>query len=149
MGVAVNLHEPNKELMDIKIILLLVVTGIGILNTIYLSYNALAGKDVACYFFPDEWCKKVQYSPHSKTFGVKNPYLGFFMLVTILILTILYLQGSVPFWIIFAIITFGLLFSAYFSYVQRYILKAYCTWCVLSALVFLGLFIIAALIFFN
>ena len=46
--------------MDFKIVLLLVVTGIGILNTIYLSYNALAGKDVACFFFPPEWCKKVQ-----------------------------------------------------------------------------------------
>ena len=132
--------------MDIKIVLLLVVTGIGILNTIYLSYNALAGKDVACFFFPPEWCKKVQYSSYSKTFGVKNPYLGFFMLLTILILTIFYLNGAVPFWLIFSVITFGLLFSAYFSYIQRYVLKAYCTWCVLSALVFLVLFIISLLI---
>ena len=133
--------------MDLKLCLLLIITGIGLVNTIYLSYCAIMGKDVACYFFPDEWCKKVQYSPQSKTFGVPNPYLGFLMLLAIFILTLMYVQGSIPFWIIYAIITFGLLFSAYFSYVQRYILKAYCTWCVLSALVFLALFIMATIIF--
>jgi uncharacterized membrane protein len=132
--------------MDIKLVLLLIVTGIGLINTIYLSYNAIAGKDVACIFFPPEWCKKVQYSSYSKTFGVKNPYLGLFMLLVILVLTILHINGSVPFWIIFSVITFGLLFSAYFSFIQRYVLKAYCTWCVLSALVFLALFIISLLI---
>jgi uncharacterized membrane protein len=78
---------------------------------------------------------------------VRNPYLGFLMLLAIFVLTLMYAQGAVSFWMIYAIITFGLLFSAYFSYVQRYVLKAYCTWCVLSALVFLALFIIATVIF--
>ena len=41
-----------------------------------------------------------------------------------------------------AIIVIGFLFSAYFTYIQGAVLKAYCTWCVLSAIEFLLLFLV-------
>jgi len=63
------------------------------------------------------------------------------MLTVILILTVLYTQGLVPFWIIYAIISGGFLFSMYFTFIQAVSLKAYCTWCIVSALIFTALFI--------
>ena len=87
------------------------------LDTLYLIYHKLRGTDVACLFFPKEWCRTVQYSKQSKTFGIPNSYAGFGMYVAILVLTWLYAGGSIAFWPIQAIVTFGFLFSVYFTYV--------------------------------
>ncbi|MFA5791846.1 MAG: vitamin K epoxide reductase family protein [Candidatus Paceibacterota bacterium] len=122
------------------IIVLYVLGGIGVLNTLYLIYHKLKGTDVACIFFPKEWCYKVQHSPQNKTFGIPNSYAGFVMYVVILLLAKLYVGGSIAFWPIQAIVTFGFLFSMYFLYVQAFVLRAFCTWCVVSAIIFTIMF---------
>lgn len=114
---------------------------IGLLDTLYLVYHKISGTDVACPFFPKEWCRTVQYSPYSKTFGVPNAYAGVLMYAAILVLTKLFVVGITPFWPIQAVVTIGFLFSLYFTYVQAFILKAFCTWCVISALNFIIMFV--------
>ena len=99
------------------------------------------GTDVACLIFPEEWCRTVQHSPYSKTFGIPNSFAGFGMYAAILILTWLYAAGSIAFWPIQAIVTLGFLFSLYFTYVQALVLRAFCTWCVVSAINFSILFL--------
>lgn len=128
--------------MDATLKILFVTIAVGLLNAIYLSYHTMTHKMVACYFFPVEWCEKVQKSSYSKTFGVPNSYLGFLMLTTLLILTLLYSNGTLSFVPSFVIICAGFLFSSYFLYIQAFVLKAFCTWCVLSFIVFLMLFVI-------
>ncbi|APG59879.1 vitamin K epoxide reductase family protein [Christiangramia salexigens] len=128
--------------MDAIMNITLGITIAGILNTIYLSYHSIKGTLVYCLFFPKEWCEKVQKSRYSKTFGMPNPYLGFLMLLSILVLLLLYDESIVPLWYAMALINFGFLFSLYFLYIQAFIIKAYCTWCVVSALVFISLFIL-------
>ena len=124
-------------------ILIYVFSIVGILDTSYLIYHKLKGTDVACLFFPKAWCHKVQYSKQSKTFGIPNSYLGFLMYVTILALTYLSAQGSVDFSLVQGIITFGFLFSMYFTFVQAFVLRAFCTWCVVSAINFTAMFLAA------
>lgn len=114
---------------------------VGVLDTLYLIYHKLKGTDVACLFFPPEWCYKVQHSPQSKTLGIPNSYAGFAMYVAILTLTYLYSGGSLAIWPIQAIVTFGFLFSMYFLYVQAFVLRAFCTWCVVSAINFTIMFL--------
>lgn len=123
--------------------LILVFAGIGILNTLYLSYHALTKTDVWCLGFPPEWCRKVQHSPQSKTLGIPNPYLGLGMYLGIAALTWLATVGTLSFWPAAALIYFGLLFSLYFLYVQAFVLQAFCTWCVLSAVDFIVLAFVA------
>ena len=114
---------------------------VGVLDTLYLIYHKLRGTDVACLFFPPEWCYKVQHSPQSKTLGIPNSYAGFVMYIAILVLTYLYAGGSLAIWPIQAIVTFGFLFSMYFLYVQAFVLRAFCTWCVVSAINFTIMFL--------
>ena len=109
---------------------------IGLLDTTYLVYHKIKGTDVACPFFPKEWCLKVQHSPQSKTFGIPNSVAGLVMYSLILILTCLYKVGSVSLVPLQFIVTFGFLLSMYFTYVQAFVLRAFCTWCVLSAINF-------------
>lgn len=118
------------------VIILYIFSIIGILDTLYLIYHKLKGTNVACPFFPKEWCMVVQHSPRSKMFGIPNSVLGLLMYILIFVLNMLYIGGSVAFWPIQAIVTFGFLFSIYFTYVQAFILRAFCTWCVISAINF-------------
>ena len=122
--------------MTTQLWVLIICGVVGILDTAYLIHHKFAGTDVACWFFPKEWCYAVQHSPQSKTFGVPNSMLGFLMYAIILALTIAYGYDRVPFWPLQAVVAFGFLFSLYFTYVQAFVLKAFCTWCVVSAINF-------------
>jgi len=111
---------------------------IGIADTMYLIWHKIQGTDVACIGFPEEWCRKVQNAPQSKMFGIPNSLLGFCMYVAILIF--LLSQPNAPFWPVQLIVAFGFAFSMYFTYVQAFVLRAFCTWCVVSALNFVVMF---------
>ncbi|MEK7564836.1 MAG: vitamin K epoxide reductase family protein [Patescibacteria group bacterium] len=120
--------------------ILYVFAGIGVLDTLYLIWHKINKTDVACPFFPKEWCRKVQYAKQSKTLGIPNSILGFLMYVAILVLTWLYVSASIAFWPIKAVVLIGFLFSMYFTYVQAFVLKAFCTWCVISTINFTVMF---------
>ncbi len=126
--------------MSTALIIIIVLSIIGIGNTSYLTYCKLKQKPVLCLFFPPEWCRTVQKSKYSKTFGIPNAFAGLGMYVALLVLAILFFYGLIPVWPLYAIITFGFLFSFYFLGIQGFVLKAFCTWCVLSAIEFLALF---------
>lgn len=111
---------------------------IGILDTLYLIWHKVRGTEVACIGFPKEWCRKVWYAKQSRTFGVPNSILGFLMYAGIGIFVLL--QPAAPFWPVQFLVAFGFAFSLYFTYVQAFVLRAFCTWCVISALNFFVMF---------
>lgn len=119
-----------------------VFAGIGVLDTLYLSYHAITKREVACWWFPKEWCRRVQYSPYSKTLGIPNPFLGLGMYVAVLILLAKFSVGGAPFWLLQAVVAFGFAFSLYFTYIQAFVLRAFCTWCVISAVNFTVMFLV-------
>ena len=121
--------------------LIFVVAGIGLIDTIYLSYHAFTKTPVKCLFFPAEWCAKVQQSPQSRLFGFPNAYAGLAMYALIIVSLFLFIQGTIPFWPTTVVVLLGSVFSLYFTYVQAFVLRAFCTWCVLSAINFLLLLI--------
>ncbi len=114
---------------------------IGLADTIYLSYHAITKTDVACWFFPKEWCQKVQYSQYSKTLGIPNAYLGLLMYIAILVLTYFTQASLVAPWIVKAVVVLGFAFSMYFTFIQAFVLRAFCTWCVISAVNFTVMFV--------
>jgi uncharacterized membrane protein len=122
--------------MELPLLFILTFAGIGMLDTIYLTYHAFKKTLVYCPFFPDEWCKKVQFSKQSRLFGFPNAYAGLGMYIGILLGVWLFLQSLMPFWPVATIILIGFLFSMYFIYVQAAQLKAFCFWCILSAINF-------------
>lgn len=130
--------------MAIKEIIILVFSSLGLLDTLYLAYHSVKRTPVACWWFPLEWCLKVQQSPQSRlVFGIPNAFLGLGMYVFLLIYLILS-QGSLtvlPLWPFQAVITLGFAFSLYFTYIQAFVLRAFCTWCVISAFNFLAMFL--------
>jgi uncharacterized membrane protein len=123
--------------MPTYLLLTLGLSGVGILNTLYLSWHTVTGQPVKCLFFPHEWCRKVQYNKrYNRTFGIPNSFAGFALYSLIFILTLLYGMGSVSLIPVFGLVGLGFLFSLYFLFIQAFVLEAFCTWCVLSALDF-------------
>lgn len=120
--------------MDLPIKLLLLFSGIGILDTIYISYHNFTNTDVWCPIFPKEWCKKVQYSSFSKTLGIPNGYLGLLLYTMIFALSWMYFLGSDTFFLIKLLAGIGFAFAAYFTLIQAFILRAFCVWCIVSAI---------------
>lgn len=116
----------------IYIIILLGV--IGLLDSIYLTYKFLYKSPVKCVVFPANWCEVVEKSRQSKTLGIPNSLMGIMYYLSILFLSVLFLGGQAPFWVLSLVIIIGFCFSVYFTYVQSVILKAFCIWCVISAL---------------
>lgn len=108
-----------------------VFAAIGVLDTLYLIYHKVKGTDVACIGFPKEWCRRVQYSKQSSTFGIPNSVAGFVMYALILLLAVL-AGPTLPAWPLQFLVLFGFAFSLYFMFVQIVVLRALCTWCVIS-----------------
>ncbi|MHB8870969.1 MAG: vitamin K epoxide reductase family protein [Candidatus Doudnabacteria bacterium] len=127
--------------METYLVVLLVLAVLGIFNTLYLSSHAITKKPVKCLWFPEEWCIKVQQSKYSRTLGIPNAFAGLGMYVAILVLTLLFISGSISFTPIFWLVVFGFAFSMYFLFIQAFVLRAFCTWCVISIVEFTLLFI--------
>ncbi len=129
--------------METSLLLIVILSAIGIINTSYLSYHSVKKTPVKCLFFPPEWCLKVQQSKFSRTFGFPNAYAGLGMYLAILALTLFFAGGTLAsFTPISVIVWIGFIFSLYFTFIQAFILRAFCTWCVLSAIEFTLLFVI-------
>lgn len=127
--------------------LIFVFSFLGILDTIYLSYHAFTKTPVKCIFFPDEWCAKVQFSKYSKVLGIPNPFLGLLMYTALFFMAYFFNQGLIPFSYIQVVVAIGFLFSLYFTIIQAFVLRAWCTWCVVSTLNFLVLAIAAFVLY--
>lgn len=119
--------------MNAAEIIILIFSVIGILDTLYISYHANTGKPVKCWFFPKKWCNKVQYSKYSTTLGIPNGYLGFLLYAGIFLFTLFSIYTAMPFLpvLILSIIGFG--FALYFTAIQAFVLKAFCIYCIISA----------------
>jgi uncharacterized membrane protein len=114
---------------------LLTFAGIGLLDTLYLIWHKVRRTEVSCIGFPKEWCRKVQNSKQSVTFGIPNSVAGFLMYAAIFLLVMFMPQvpfGLTTWGLIQFLVLFGFAFSLYFMYVQIFVLRALCTWCVVS-----------------
>jgi uncharacterized membrane protein len=92
-------------------------------------------------------CSIVNTSQYEKTFGIKNAHLGLIAFPILALLTIFELRKSKRYQK--TLITLGMIlggaFAVYFLYIQTFVLKAFCKYCIV---VDLGVLISLALILF-
>lgn len=121
--------------MDARIlIILLAVVGMG--DSLYLNYERKRKRPPVCVI--GHSCATVWESPYSKTFGVSNEIFGIIFYATIAVIESELLSKEVPSSMIigeYLILSAGLAMSFYFLYLQWRVIKVWCFWCTLSALV--------------
>ena len=129
-----------------RIQLLLIVAGIAIAS--YLTYVKLF--DVKPYCAGVGNCEAVQSSPYAELLGVPVAIWG---LLSYLGLLALFLVKRVD-WrgfghlarqVTFLATLIGVMYSAYLTYLELFVINEICPWCVASALVMTALFVLAIL----
>lgn len=125
--------------------LLLSFTGLGVAG--YLSWTRLRETVPVCAGLGR--CDVVQASPYALFAGIPIAYLGVGADAAVLAL-VLYrrrVTGELHLRALLAqlgIVLVGVLYSAWLTYLELYVIRAVCPWCVASALILSGLLVLTA-----
>jgi len=116
----------------LKYSIILAIFLISLAGSIILSFVSI---EKACGQQEDNGCYQVQTSQYEKTLGISNGYIGIVAFLALSILTIAYMKRIWPkkrFQVKFLIhmgIIITLIFSLYFIYLQIFVIKALCKYC--------------------
>lgn len=108
---------------------------IGVVVSSYLLYTKYSGGQYVCGISS---CDNVNTSQYSIFMGLPVSSWG---VMFYYIIFILLLKENIKIVYYFSLI--GLLFSAYLTYLEIFVIRSWCQWCVLSAWITVGLFIIS------
>lgn len=114
---------------------------LGLIDSIYLSYMKLQESDLVCNVL--EGCNLVTQSEYAKIFGIPLAYLGVFFYCLLILTLLFFLKSKKAICFRFLQITIfaGFLSSLYFLYLQVFVIKALCTYCLFSLIINLIFFI--------
>ncbi len=110
---------------------------VGLFSSAYLTITYLTGKPIVCGIVTG--CEVVRASAWANTFGIPRPLLGlaFYGAIILALIIRTYAPHLRPdFWKNITLLAtfFGFVESGFLTLVQTYEIKAYCLWCLLSAL---------------
>jgi len=129
-----------------KEIYLICFSVVGFLVSAYILYSKKFNKPLFCPIGKN--CDDVVRSKYGKTFGIENtiPGMGFYILIFIYAIGLLSNRNLFKEVIIYHSlvgISFGsVLFSLYLAYIQKFVLKKWCYYCIISAIASLLIFIV-------
>ena len=117
---------------------------LGLTISAYVWVSQRFNKPIACW---TRDCDRVIRSPYSRLLGVHNSTIGLWLFFFIFVMTLLHDLGWEP-WpkltssTLIALSFIGTLVSLYLTYIQLFVLKGLCNWCLTSALLILAIFIL-------
>lgn len=121
------------------------LTLIGLVDSIYLTWIKVTGEEAACAGIGD--CEVVNTSQYSEIGGVPIALFGIVAYLVILIL--LYYELRLPKasesirMAVFGLTVAGTIYSGYLTYLEIAVLRAICPFCVVSAVTMTGLFFLS------
>lgn len=121
--------------MDIHLIIF-ILSIVGLFEALYLNYECRRHRAPVCLI--GDQCGVVWDSPYSKTFGVSNEILGLIYYATLAVVSYSIFLGDTSLQMVageLIILVGGAVMSCYFFYVQWKLIKAWCFWCTLSAII--------------
>jgi uncharacterized membrane protein len=129
-----------------------IATLAGILDAGYLSYQKLTQSPVYCTPGIGN-CNAVDSSSYSVLFGIPVAYLGLFMYLVVLFLLVFgeSIKPLKPYalYLMFGLSFFSFLFSLYLTYLEIWVIKTICEWCIISAFLVTVIFISTSIRLFN
>lgn len=132
--------------MLIYIFFLLIFTGLA--NAVYLLYqHAQHKKNNTPFVCPlGGHCDEVLNSKYNKTLGVQNEYLGIGYILGLgavgFVALVPSMYSDLARITLLTMSSGGILFSVYLLYVMKFVLKQYCTWCLLAHAINFAAFIV-------
>jgi len=129
--------------MRLLVIVIGVLSFIGFLDASYLVIEHYQNSIVPCAIF--EGCEQVLSSPYSELFGIPIALFGMGFYAVMFISVMMYLENQrygILKWIR-AFSIGGVVASGYFLYLQAFVIRAFCTYCIISALLSVLLLVIS------
>lgn len=137
------LIERQRETLKGLPVLILSMVGLGI--SLYLSYIYMSGSRLLCEGLGG--CDVVAASSYSHVAGVPVPLFGVLGYSTIAGLTLArrgYPQyDSILMLSVFGVALIGVLYSAFLTYLEFFVLYALCPWCIVSSLTMTAIFVVS------
>lgn len=125
------------------IIIFIIVSFLGFLDASYLTIEHYRNALLPCIVF--KGCEQVTTSAYSKVFGYPLALYGAAYYLFMMLAAVFYLdaKNELAFKAIKYLPITGFLASAYFIYLQLFVIHAICTYCVISAITSTSLFILS------
>jgi uncharacterized membrane protein len=123
-------------------VLLAVLAVGGLLMSAYLTWVHLLGMPPVC-LTGNRGCETVQSSRYAEILGVPVAALGMGGYVGLLFAAVL--RGEVGVLLGLFISLVGILFSAYLTYLELFVIYAVCQWCVSSAVLMMAAFVLSVI----
>ncbi len=127
---------------------ILILSFLGIVDATYITQHALSGIPSACSINGYDGCSIVDKSIYSHLFGLPLSMYGFLFYASIFILTattfvwtVSYVKRSIQ-----ILAGVGILASSVFIWLQAYLIKAFCIYCIFSAILTV---LIALIVFWH
>lgn len=119
---------------------IIILSLIGFADAAFLLAKRISGAPIPCFI--GSGCDTVSKSTHSVMFGVPLSAWGVLFYLGTGFLALLYLdtKNLIVAKLIPVATTLGFLSSLYFIYVQKFLIGAFCIYCILSAIVSTVLF---------
>lgn len=114
----------------------------GFLISVYLTWTHLNGAVPVCVG-GSGGCETVQTSRYSEILGIPVAALGLFAYASMLLCAVLRGEKAAVSGAFVALV--GVLFSAYLSYLEFFVLRAICQWCVASAVLVVNYLVLGIL----
>ena len=118
-----------------------ILSFIGMVDALFLTLKRNAGP-IPCHITGG--CEQVLTSQYSAVFGIPISLIGLAFYLTVFSLAVFELSGTSKTlkWV-FALASIGLAISAVLVGIQAFILKSYCEYCLLSAILVLSIFLLS------
>lgn len=119
-----------------------VIALIGLADAVYLTVKHFNKEAVPCSLVTG--CEQVLTSQYAEIFGIPTAFYGVLAYFAAFSLAILAAFGRRHMWFVFGLLTsMMLIFTVWLTYVQGFLIEAYCQYCLLSAATTLTLFVTA------
>ncbi len=130
-------------------ILIPILALVGIVDSAYLTYDHYTDFILPCSSRALVDCGRVLESDYAILFGIPLAVWGLVHYTVLFLISMIYgfTNRKLFIFLMLAQTTIGLLFSAYFVFLQLVVIQAVCLYCMVSALNSLALFLIAHIIF--
>lgn len=114
---------------------ILILALIGFADSVFLLAEKMNGGPIPCAL--GAGCDTVANSPYSLLFGIPLAAYGVAFYLVVGITTLFCLDTKKIFWerALFLATTAGFLMSVYFIYVQKFLIGAFCVYCIISAII--------------
>ena len=129
-------------------VLILIFAFFGIADSAYLTQSELSGTPLLCNIQNLSGCNAVAESQYSHIFGIPLAEFGilFYSLLFVLAALELVIFDQLLRRTLQAVSLIGVIASLYFTFVQMFLINAFCIYCLASAIIALFIFISATLI---